>query len=74
MNTVDPLPRKIGERRKVPFRRQPARLEAPHLARRCRRARSRLAADDPAHRRIVAQAFGVVDIFVSRKPPEHRLP
>jgi hypothetical protein len=72
MDPVDPLPAEIGERRKVPFRRQPARLEAPYLARRCRRTGSRLAADDPAHRRIVAQAFGVVDIFVS--PPEHRLP
>ena len=74
MNAVDPLAGKIGERREVLLRRQPARLEAPHLARRCRRARSRLAADDPAHRRIMAQAFGVVHILVSGKPPEHRLP
>jgi hypothetical protein len=36
--------------------------------------RSRLAADNPAHRRIMAQAFGVVDIFVSGQPSEHRLP
>jgi hypothetical protein len=74
MNTVDPLAGEIGERRKVLRLRQPARLETPHLAWRCRRARSRLAADDPAHSRIVAQTLGVVDIYVSRKPPEHGLP
>jgi len=41
--------------------------------RRCR-ARSRLAADKPAHRRIVPRAFDVVDIFIPRKPPERGLP
>ena len=35
---------------------------------------SRLPADDPPHRGILAQSLGVVDILVSRKPPEHRLP
>jgi len=35
---------------------------------------SRLPADDPSHRGIMAQSLGVVDILVSRKPPEHRLP
>ena len=35
---------------------------------------SRLPADDPWHRGIMAQSLGVVDILVSRKPPEHRLP
>ena len=74
MHTVDPLPGKFGERGKVPFRREPARFKAPHLAWRCRRARSRLAADDPAHSRIVAQTFSIVDILISRKPPEHGLP
>jgi hypothetical protein len=74
MHTVDPLTGKISERRKVPFRRQPSDLEAPHLARRCRRARSRFAAHDPAHRRIMTQTFVVVDVFASCKPPEHGLP
>ncbi len=74
MHTVDRLTGKIGERCKVPFRRQPPGLEASHLARRCCRARSRLAADDPAHRRIVAQTFGVVHVLVSGEPPEHGLP
>src|SRR5262249_4336765 len=34
---------------------------------------SRLAADNPAHRWIMAQALGVVDILVSSKATEHRL-
>jgi hypothetical protein len=74
MDTVDPSAGQIGEGREVLLRRQPACLEAPHLAWRCRRARSRPAADDPAHRRIMPQAQGVVDILVPGKPPEHRLP
>jgi hypothetical protein len=35
---------------------------------------SRLTADDPAHRRIMTQTLGVVDIFVSGKTPEDGLP
>jgi hypothetical protein len=34
---------------------------------------SRFAADDPAHRRIVAQAFGIVHIIVTGEATEHRL-
>ena len=34
---------------------------------------SRLPADDPSHRGIMAQPLGVVDVLVSRKPTEHRL-
>src|SRR5262245_49058674 len=49
-------------------------IETPYLTWRCRRAQSRLAADDPAHRRIMAQAFGIVHVLVSGKPPEHGLP
>ena len=74
MNTVNPSARQIDEGREVPLRRQPACLEATHLAWRCGRAGGRLAADDPAHRRIMPQALGIVDIFVSGKPCEHRLP
>jgi ligand-binding sensor protein len=33
-----------------------------------------LAADDPSHRRIMAQPLGVIDVLVSGKPTEHRLP
>ena len=35
---------------------------------------SRLAANDPSHRRIMPKPLGVIDILVSGKPPEHRLP
>ena len=35
---------------------------------------SRLPADDPSHRGIMAQPLGVVDVLVSGKPTEHRLP
>ena len=73
MDGIDPLAGKIGERRKVPFRREPARLEAAHLARRCSASRSSFAADNPAHRRIMAQPLGVVHILVSGKSSEHRL-
>ena len=67
-------PDKIGKSREVLRCREPVRLEAPHLARRSRTALSRLAADDPAHRRIMAQALGVVHVLVSGKTTEHRLP
>ena len=49
----------------------PLRFETPHLAGR-RRARQRCpATDDPAHRRIMAQALGVVHVLVTRETPEH---
>ena len=35
---------------------------------------SRLPADDPSHRGIMAEPLGVVDVLVSGKPTEHRLP
>ena len=34
----------------------------------------RLAAHQPAHRRVAGQALGVVHVLVSRELPEHRLP
>jgi hypothetical protein len=63
----------IGERGQVFFGRQPARLKAPHLARRRGTSRGRLPADDPAHRGIMPKSLGVVDVLVSCKPPEHGL-
>ena len=36
--------------------------------------RDRLPADDPAHRRIMAQPLSVVDVLVSGQPPENGLP
>src|ERR1700730_3838356 len=74
MNAVDPFAGKISERRKVLFRREPARLEAAHLARRSRCIRGRLSADYPPHRGIMAQALSVVHIFISGKSPKYGLP
>jgi hypothetical protein len=74
MNAVDPLAGQIGESGKVLFRCEPARLEAAHLARRCRCPQRRLAANNPTHRGIMTQALGVVDILISGEAAEHRLP
>jgi hypothetical protein len=74
MNEIDPLSRKIGKGRKVLFGGEPSSLEAAHLARWGGTAMSRLTADDPAHRRIMAQTLGVVHIFVSGKAAKHGLP
>jgi hypothetical protein len=62
MNLVDPLAGKIGKRREFLCGREPSRLEPPHLARRDGTTMSRLPADDPSHRGIVAQPLGVVDV------------
>ena len=35
---------------------------------------SRLATDDPAHCRIMAQTFGVVHVLISSETTKHRLP
>jgi len=46
----------------------------PHLTRRSRAPLRRFAADNPVHRRIVAQALGVVHVLISGNAAEHRLP
>jgi hypothetical protein len=74
MPKIDPLTGQVGKSRKVLGCRKPPCLEAAHLARRSRTAQSRLAPDDPAHRRIMTQALGVVHVLVSGKPTEYRLP
>jgi hypothetical protein len=66
--------RQVGKSSEVLGRREPLRLEAPHLTRRSRAPLRRFAADNPAHRRIVAQALGVVHILVSGKATKYRLP
>jgi hypothetical protein len=73
MNVVDPLPGESGKRGEVLVNREPLGLEPPHLAGQGRIALDGLAADDPAHRRITPQPVGVVDVFISGKPTEHRL-
>src|SRR5271156_2369539 len=72
MHTVDPLAGKISKGGQVLVCPVPLRLEAAHLAWRGRTALSRLAADDPAHHRIMPQPFGVVHILVSGKPTKYR--
>ena len=71
MYKVDPLARQVGKSSEVVGRREPLRLEAPHLTRRSRAALRRFAADNPAHSRIVAQALGVVHILVSGKATKY---
>jgi hypothetical protein len=66
MDHIDPLTGKISERQQVLFGGEPSRLEAAHLARRGRAAMRRFTAYNPAHRRIIAQPFGVVYILISR--------
>jgi hypothetical protein len=63
INLVDPLAGKIGKRRKVLCGREPSRLEPPHLTRRGCTTMSRLPADDPSHRGIMARPLGVVDVL-----------
>ena len=74
MHEVDPLAGQVGKSREVRRCREPLRLEAAHLARRSCVTLSRFAADNPAHRRIVAQALGVVHVLISSEAAEHRLP
>jgi hypothetical protein len=74
MHKVDPLAGQVGKSRKVLVCSKPLRLKAANLARRSCTAHDGFAADDPAHRRIVPQALGVIDILVSGKATEYRLP
>src|SRR5262249_14987602 len=73
-NKVERVARQVGKSSEVLGRREPLRLEAAHLTRRSRAPLRRFAADNPAHRRIVAQALGVVHILVSGKATKYRLP
>ena len=74
VHKVDPLARQVSKSRKVLGCREPLRLEATHLARRSRMAVRRFAADNPAHRRIMPQALGIVHVLVSGEAAEDRLP
>ena len=73
VHKIDPPAGQVGKSRKVRGCREPLRFEAPHLARRSRTALNRLAADNPAHRRIMTQALGVVHILVSGQATKYRL-
>jgi hypothetical protein len=74
MDGVDPLSRQVGQSHEVGLAGQHFGLEPSHLAGGGRFLGHRPAADDPAHRRIMAEAVGVVDILVPGKATEHRLP
>src|SRR5271169_6403692 len=65
VHEVDPLAGQIGQRGQVGLCRKPLRLEAAHLAWRSRATLRRLAADNPAHRRIMTQPFGVVHVLIA---------
>ena len=54
VHKIDPSAGQVSKSRKVLRCREPLRLEAAHLARRGRATVSRMAADNPAHRRIMA--------------------
>ena len=70
MNLVDPSAGKIGKRRQVLCGREPSRLEPPPSG------SARLHNHEPPSRRpfIASRDHGVVDVLVSGKPTEHRLP
>jgi len=74
VHTVNPSPAEIGERDKVCIIRKPLSLEASHLAGRGCLLRCSTTANDPAHRRIAPEPVGVVQVLVSGKATEHRLP
>ena len=74
VHNVNPPAGRVGKSTKVLRRGEPLCLEAPHLAWRSRAALSRFAANDPAHRRIMPQALGVVHILISGKATKFRLP
>jgi hypothetical protein len=71
---VDPLAGQVGKSREVLRCREPLRFEAAHLAWRSCAALSRFAADNPAHRRIVARARGIIHVLISNETTEHRVP
>src|SRR6516164_4086975 len=69
VHKVDPLARQVGKSSEVVGRREPLRLEAPHLARRSRAPLRRFAADNPAHRRIVRRrSASFTSSYPARRP------
>jgi hypothetical protein len=74
MHPVDPGAGQIGQRREIGLAGQPPGLEAGHLAGRGRCAVKTLPAHHGAHRGIVGETFGVVDVpRVRLRRPEGRL-
>src|SRR5680860_1450664 len=61
VHPVDPSTGEIGEHGEVLIIREPLRLEPAHLAGGGCLLRCSTTANDPAHRRITAEAVGIVD-------------
>jgi hypothetical protein len=73
MHGVDPAPGEISERGQVRVEGQHLGLEAAHLAGGCGLPGDSPTTDDPAHGRIVGQAFGIVHVLVAGQSTEHGL-
>jgi hypothetical protein len=73
MHPVDPRARQIGQCRQVYLVGQPRGLEAAHLAGGGGALIQPAAIHHRAHRRIVRQTVGIVDILIAGEPAEHRL-
>ena len=73
MQTVDPLPGKIGKRGEVFPAGQNLRLEASHLTGRVSLFRDSMATDDPPHDRVDAESVGIVHVVVPAKASENGL-
>jgi hypothetical protein len=72
MDDIDPLARQIGKSKEVRRCCKPLRLETAYLAWRSRTILRRLAADNPAHGRIMPQALGLVHVLISSETAKHR--
>ena len=74
VHPVDPRPGQLRQRSQVGLGREPAGLEAPHLAGRGREPVHSLPADDGPHGRVTGEALGVVDVLVAGEAAVDRLP
>ena len=73
MDPVDPGAGQVGQGGEVGLAGQPLGLEAAHLAGRGGTTVQPAAIDHRAHRRVVGQALGVVDVLVAGEAAEHGL-
>ena len=73
MNTVDPLPRQIGQCNAIVSGCQHLGLEPSHLARGRSLGIDGPSPDDMPHHRVERQTVRVVHVFVSGQTPEDRL-
>jgi hypothetical protein len=71
MNGVDPVARQVGQGDEVLSAGQHLGFESSHLAGGCGFPAHRPDADNPAHRRIMTETIGVVEILVAGEATEH---